>query len=68
MESWVADIFWTYKFDNWVNKDKASGMLPFNRFAERDLNIKKNNNRLNILEHMYLATDHLLNTTIKSWI
>jgi len=40
MESWVADIFWTYKFDNWVNKDKASGMLPFNWFAERDLNIK----------------------------
>lgn len=41
MTSWIAHILWTHKFVNWVNKDKESGMLPFNRFPERDLNIKK---------------------------
>lgn len=67
--TWDADILWTHKFDNWVNKEKPSGMLPVNWFPDRDLKIKKKQKTgLRILVQMDIATDDLLNTTRKSWI
>lgn len=36
----MREYFCTHKLDNWDNKDKASGMLPFKRFLARDLHVK----------------------------
>lgn len=58
MASWDADILWTHKYNNWVSKDKASGMLPFNWFPERLLNIRKKEKLvLSIIVDMDMATD-----------
>lgn len=63
----MREYFCTHKLDNWDNKDKASGMLPFKRFLARDLHVKRRGRKEKAYStHMNLATDFLLNRTRKS--
>lgn len=55
-----AGIFFTHKVAKKDNKDKASGMLPFNRFLARDLYVKRRKEEKKVYSvHMDLATNNI---------